>query len=44
MLGRLCRDAALRDAILAQQRERLDLYENRDLEDELRAHLAPLLG
>ncbi|MCX7008732.1 MAG: glycosyltransferase [Kiritimatiellaeota bacterium] len=43
MLGKLCRDAALRDAILANQRERLDLYESRDLEEELRAYLAPLL-
>jgi glycosyltransferase involved in cell wall biosynthesis len=43
MLGRLVRDAGLRDAVLARQRERLDLYEQRDLETELRAHLAPLL-
>ncbi len=43
MLGRLVHDEALRDAVLARQRERLDLYENRDLETELRAHLAPLL-
>jgi glycosyltransferase involved in cell wall biosynthesis len=43
MLGRLVRDTSLRDAVLARQRERLDLYENRDLETELRAHLAPLL-
>ena len=43
MLGRLVHDAALRNAVLAQQRERLALYEHRDLETELRAHLAPLL-
>ena len=43
MLGRIIRDAALRNAILAKQRKRLDLYEHRDLEEELRAHLAPLL-
>ena len=43
MLGRLGHDAGLRDAVLARQRERLDLYEHRDLETELRAHLAPLL-
>ena len=43
MRGRLVRDATMRDAVLAQQRERLDLYEHRDLETELRAHLAPLL-
>lgn len=43
MLGRLVRDEGLRDAVLTKQRERLDLYENRDLETELRSHLTPLL-
>ena len=43
MLGRLARDAALRAAVLARQRERLQLFEHRDLAAELRAHLAPLL-
>ena len=43
MLGRLVRDADLRTAVLARQRQRLDLLEHRDLEGELRAHLAPLL-
>ena len=43
MLGRLVHDATLRDAVLAKQRARLDLYEHRDLETELRAHLAPLI-
>ena len=43
MLGRLVRDAELRTAVLARQRQRLDLLEHRNLEGELRAHLAPLL-
>ena len=43
MLGRLVRDKELRTAVLARQRERLALYENRDLAGELRAHLAALL-
>jgi len=43
MLGRLVHDETLRDAVLAKQRERVDIYEHRDLETELRAHLAPLI-
>ena len=43
MLGRLVRDTSLRDAVLAGQRQRLASYENRNLESELRTHLAPLL-
>ena len=43
MMGRLTRDATLRDAVLKGQRERLARYEQRDLSAELRAHLAPLL-
>ena len=43
MLGRLAREGAVRDGVLAGQRERLDVFEHRDLESELRAHLAPLL-
>jgi len=42
-LGRLHRDAALRNAVLQSQRERLSRFENRNLEQELRAHLSPLL-
>ncbi|MBU1693713.1 MAG: glycosyltransferase family 4 protein [Verrucomicrobia bacterium] len=44
MMGRLVRDAALRDAVLRGQRERLARYEHRDLSAELRTHLAPLLA
>jgi L-malate glycosyltransferase len=43
MLGRLVKDAALRGAVIAGQRERLARYEKRDLASELRGHLAPLL-
>lgn len=42
-IGELRRDAALREAVLRKQRERLARYEARDLAAELRAHLAPLL-
>jgi len=44
MMGRLTRDQRLRAAVLRGQRERLARYAARDLADELRAHLAPLLG
>jgi glycosyltransferase involved in cell wall biosynthesis len=43
MMGRLAGDRALREAVLRGQRERLARYEARDLEGELRRHLAPLL-
>lgn len=43
MMGRLVRDQALRGAVVEGQRARLKRYEERDLEAELRAHLAPLL-
>lgn len=44
MMGRLVKDQALRQAVLAGQRERLARFEGRDLASELRACLAPLLG
>lgn len=43
-LGRLHHDESLRAAVLRRQRERLARYEGRDLENELRACLSPLLG
>jgi L-malate glycosyltransferase len=43
MMGRLVRDPALRGAVIEGQRARLKRYEERDLEGELKAHLAPLL-
>ena len=43
MMGRLARDTALRESVIRGQRERLARYENRDLAQELRNHLAPLL-
>lgn len=42
-MGRVARDAVLRQAILADQRARVDRYLRRDLSAELRAHLTPLL-
>jgi glycosyltransferase involved in cell wall biosynthesis len=44
MMGRLVNDQALREAVIEGQRQRLSLYERRDLGQELRTHLAPLLG
>jgi len=43
LLGRLARDPALRAAVLAGQRARLARFEQRNVEQELRARLAPLL-
>lgn len=43
MMGRLIRDDALRGAVLRGQSARLDRYRARDLDRELRDHLAPLL-
>jgi len=43
MMGRLIRDAALRNAVVAAQRERLKRFQGRDLDAELLGHLAPLL-
>ncbi len=42
LMGRLCRDRALREGVLAGQRERVKRYFGRDLAGELRALLAPL--
>lgn len=44
MMGRVCRDTALRDAVVRRQSERLAAYRGRDLAAELKAHLAPLLA
>jgi glycosyltransferase involved in cell wall biosynthesis len=44
MLLRLSRDPVLREAVINGQRERLARYRRRDLEAELRVHLAPLLA
>ena len=42
-LGRVLRDAPLRQAILAGQRDRVAAFRRRDLDAELRAALAPFL-
>ena len=44
MMGKLVHDSALREAVLKGQRERLKRFEDRNLEEELRGHLAPLLN
>lgn len=44
MMGRLVGDGALRKAVLARQDERLAAFQARDLAQELRNHLAPLLN
>jgi glycosyltransferase involved in cell wall biosynthesis len=44
MMGRLARKTPLRDAITRGQTQRLARYRNRNLEQELRGHLAPLLA
>ncbi len=43
MMGRLCHDPALRAEILQGQRDHLTRFESRDLDGELKQHLAPLL-
>ncbi len=43
-IGRVVSDVALRSAVVQGQRERLARYRGRDLEGELRKHLAPLLS
>jgi len=43
-IGRVVSDSALRKAIVAGQRERLDRYRGRDLESELRQHFEPFLS
>jgi len=44
MMGALVSPSLLRTAVIAGQRERLDRYRRRDLQAELRQHLAPLLN
>lgn len=43
MLGRVVREGPLRQAVLAGQSARMERFTNRQLADELRQHLAPLL-
>jgi len=43
MMGRLTKDRALREGVIAAQRERVARYRSRNLEAELREHLSPLL-
>jgi glycosyltransferase involved in cell wall biosynthesis len=43
MMGRLAHDSALRQAVLTRQDAHLRTFRARRLDDELRAHLAPLL-
>ena len=43
-MGQHVRDKSLRSAVISGQKDRLTRYTNRDLAQELRAHLAPLLG
>lgn len=43
LIGRIARDARLREAILAAQRRRLAQFEQRDAAAELWRHLAPIL-
>lgn len=44
MMGHVARHSVLRDAVLTRQQERIARYEARDLQSELRTHLAPLTG
>ncbi len=43
LMARVISDQPLRDAVIRGQQERLARYRSRDLEQELRTHLAPLL-
>ncbi|OVE76371.1 hypothetical protein BVX97_01145 [bacterium E08(2017)] len=43
MMGRIVKDKPFREAVLKGQQERIARYRNRDLEAELKTHLAPLL-
>jgi glycosyltransferase involved in cell wall biosynthesis len=43
MLGKLRHDGAFRESVLQTQRRRIAEYEARDLEQEIRDHLSPLL-
>jgi len=42
-MGRMVKDEALKQAIIAKQNQRITDYKNRDLEAELKQHLLPLL-
>jgi glycosyltransferase involved in cell wall biosynthesis len=44
MMGRVTAPGPLRDGVTEGQRKRLARYEDRDLQAELRTHLAPLLA
>lgn len=44
MMGQVVRDGKLRRGVLTGQRERLERWRSRDLEQELKGHMAPLLG
>ena len=44
MMGQLVRNAALRKAVVEEQRRRVKRHMDRDLASELRAHLEPLLN
>jgi glycosyltransferase involved in cell wall biosynthesis len=44
MMGQMVHNSSLRDSILTKQRARLKEYLGRDLEAELREHMAPLLS
>jgi glycosyltransferase involved in cell wall biosynthesis len=43
MMGRVTKDATLREAILVRQRKRISAFENRDASAEIRRRLSPLL-
>ena len=43
LLGKITTDSRLRNALIEEETARLDRYRARDLQQELRSHLAPLL-
>jgi glycosyltransferase involved in cell wall biosynthesis len=43
MMGHLVRDESLRRSVLARQDERVRAFKGRNLDQELRRHLAPLM-
>jgi len=44
MMGKMIHDTSFRTAILQGQKERLERFENRALDKELKQHLSPLIG
>ena len=44
MMGQLARPGPFRDDVIAGQRERIRRYEGRNLDQELKTHLSPLLS